>query len=82
MRFFLVAGTSNILHFISDGRDWGLTSKSSDHFVLFLFTFPFAYESSLSTLLEMQKASQMDWLFLVAGTRISSISFRMDVKRR
>jgi hypothetical protein len=43
----------------------GLTSKSSDHFVIFLFTFPFAFESELSTLLEMQKASQFDWLFLV-----------------
>lgn len=25
--FFLVAGTSNILHFISDGRKWGLNNE-------------------------------------------------------
>jgi hypothetical protein len=37
----------------------GFTKKSSDRFVIFLFTFPFAFESELSTLLEMQKASQI-----------------------
>jgi hypothetical protein len=56
---FPCSGDTNILHFISDGRKWGLNKESSDHFVIFLFTFPFAYESSLSALLEMQKASQI-----------------------
>jgi hypothetical protein len=56
---FLVAGTR-----ISSISFWmdvigGLTMKSSYHFVIFLFTFPFAFESELSTLLEMQKASQI-----------------------
>jgi hypothetical protein len=43
----------------------GLTRKSSDRFAFLLFTFPSAFESKLSALLEMQKASQFDWLFLV-----------------
>jgi hypothetical protein len=37
----------------------GLTSKSSDRFALFLFTFPCAFESERSALLEMQKVSQI-----------------------
>jgi hypothetical protein len=49
--------------------------KSSDHFVIFLFTFPSAFESELSTLLEMQKASQFDWLFFVAGTGLEPVTF-------
>jgi hypothetical protein len=36
----------------------GVTRKSSDRFTLFFFTFPSAFESKLSALLEMQKASQ------------------------
>ena len=58
-----------------DVKGGGLTRKSSDHFVIFLFTFPFAFESELSTLLEMQKASQFDWLFLVAGTGLEPVTF-------
>jgi hypothetical protein len=49
---FLGSGDRNILHCISDGPKWeGLTRKSSDHFVIFLFAFPFAFEIMLSTLL-------------------------------
>jgi hypothetical protein len=40
-----------------------LTMKSSDHFEIFLFPFPIAYESELSTLLEMQKASRIRLAF-------------------
>ena len=55
---FLSGGDRTILHFISDGP-WGVTMKSSDRYAFFLFTFLFVYESKLSTLLEMQKASQI-----------------------
>jgi hypothetical protein len=37
----------------------GLTRKSSDRFAFHLFTFPSAFESKLSALPEMQKASQI-----------------------
>jgi len=40
-----------------NGPQWGLYYEKPDRFALFLFAFPFAFESSLSTLLEMQKAS-------------------------
>jgi hypothetical protein len=43
----------------------GLYYEKPDRFALFLFAFPFAFESSLSTLLEMQKPVKFDWLFLV-----------------
>jgi hypothetical protein len=35
----------------------GLYYEKPDRFALFLFAFPFVFESKLSTLLEMQKAS-------------------------
>jgi hypothetical protein len=56
--FFLVAG-SGISRRASQS-EWtlgGLYYEKLDRFALFLFAFPFAFESSLSTLLEMQKAS-------------------------
>ena len=57
----LVAGTRiSSISFWMDVNG-GLTMKSSDHFVIFLFTFPFAYESELSTFLETKKSSQI-WL--------------------
>jgi len=57
--FLFSSGDTNILHFISDGRQkGGLTRKSSDRFAIFFFTFPSAFEGKLSALLEMQKASQ------------------------
>jgi hypothetical protein len=57
--------------------------KSSDHFVIFLFTFPFAFESELSTLLEMQKASQVDWLFFVERSiELSNLDDIYDMSRQ
>jgi hypothetical protein len=53
----------------------GFTKKSAEHYAFFLFTFLFVYESKLSTLLEMQKASHFDWLFLVAGTGLEPVAF-------
>jgi hypothetical protein len=58
--FLFSSGDTNILHFISDGRKWGsLTRKSPISVAVCLFTFPSAFESKLSALLEMQKASQI-----------------------
>jgi hypothetical protein len=60
MTFFSGSRDTNILHFISDGRKWGsLTRKSPIRVAVCLFAFPFAFESKLPTLLEMQKASQI-----------------------
>ena len=57
----LVAGTHiswrSILSVRNGRKGGGLTMKSSDHFVIFLLTFLFVFESKLSTLLEMQKSS-------------------------
>jgi len=55
----LVAGTR--ISSISFQMDviGGLTRKSSDRFAFHLFTFPSAFESTLSALPEMQKASQI-----------------------
>ena len=80
LRFSFCSGDTTTLTLAllgQDGRQKGcLISKSSDRFAFFLFTFPSAYESKLSTLLEMQKASQnFDWLFLVAGTRLERATF-------
>jgi hypothetical protein len=61
----------------------GLTRKSLDRFALFLFTFPFVFESELSTLLEMQKASQIDWLFLVdRNIELSNLDAIFDRSRQ
>jgi hypothetical protein len=61
----------------------GLTRKSSYHFVIFLFTFPFVFESKLSTLLEMQKASQIDWLLLVdRNIELSNLDDFSDMSRQ
>jgi hypothetical protein len=61
----------------------GLTRKSLDRFALFLFTFPFVFESELSTLLEMQKASQIDWLFLVdRNIELSNLDALFDRSRQ
>jgi hypothetical protein len=55
----LVAGTRiSSISFRMDANE-GLTRKSSDRFAFLLFTFPSAFESKLSALLEMQKASQI-----------------------
>jgi hypothetical protein len=64
--FFLVAGTRiSSISFRMNVKGGGvLTMKSSDHLVIFLFTFPFAFESELSTLLEMKKASRIRLAFL------------------
>ena len=65
-----------ILHVIADGPNMGcLTRKSLDCFAIFFFTFAFVFESELSTLLQMQKTSQIDWLFLVAGTGLEPVTF-------
>ena len=56
----LVAGTHiswlSILSVRNGRKGGGLTMKSSDHFVIFLLTFLFVFESKHSTLPEMQKA--------------------------
>ncbi|MFM7661524.1 MAG: hypothetical protein ACKO6A_02570 [Bacteroidota bacterium] len=55
----LVAGTRiSSIAFRMDVNE-GLTRKSSDRFAFHLFTFPSAFESKLSALPEMQKASQI-----------------------
>jgi len=57
--FFLVAGTDYPSFHFRWTLLGGLTRKSSDRFAFHLFTFPSAFESKLSALLEMQKASQI-----------------------
>lgn len=55
----LVAGTRlSSISFRMDVIE-GLTRKNSVRFAFFLLTFPSAFESKLSTLLEMQKASHI-----------------------
>jgi len=63
-----------------DGPQRRLYYEKPDRFALFLFAFPFAFESSLSTLLEMQKAShppRRRLAFLSSGDRTRTDDLRV-----
>ncbi|MEN9304613.1 MAG: hypothetical protein RL264_3042 [Bacteroidota bacterium] len=53
----------------------GLNKEKLRPLRVLTFCIPIAFESTLSTLLETQKASHSDWLFLVAGTRLERATF-------
>ena len=55
----------------------GFTKKSSDRCAIFLFSFPFVYESKLSTLLETKKASRIRLAFLSSGDRTRTCGLRV-----
>ena len=69
------SGDRNILHFISDGRKGGLNNEKLRRLRHLAFCIPILFKSELSMLLEMQKASQIDWLFFVAGTGLEPVTF-------